>query len=122
MARVLVVDDDGHVRSTLRTLLESDGHEVKVADDGVSATRILGQYCPDVLVTDLIMPDKEGLAMIIETRRCLPDTRIIAVSGGGLVASREYLRTAKALGADLALPKPIDPAGFLLAVKDLVRR
>jgi CheY-like chemotaxis protein len=106
MVRILVVDDDDAVREVLGESLEAAGHEVRTAADGGRAIRIAAEWPPDVVVTDIVMPEKEGLETIIELRRTHPAVRIIAISGGGVVGPDDYLVPAEGLGADRCLAKP----------------
>jgi CheY-like chemotaxis protein len=106
MPRILLVDDDDSFRKMLRLSLERLGHEVVEARDGKEAVRLVREGTPDVMVTDLVMPEKEGLETIDEVRRQYPGLKIIAMSGGGRVNASDYLKIARAMGADQVLAKP----------------
>ena len=99
-----MIDDDEAMRSTVRKILEREGHEVRVAKDGGEGLRIFRERPADVVVTDVIMPGKEGIETILELREEAPDVRILVISGGLLTETR--LSDAEALGADASLPKP----------------
>jgi CheY-like chemotaxis protein len=120
MARVLLVDDDDLIRPLCVEILGMAGHEVVEAADGDSALRAAGQGRFDVLVTDIIMPGKDGLETIMAIRRKQPGIRILAVSGGGRLAADSYLTVAKPLGADATLTKPFEPRQLIEAVRKLL--
>lgn len=108
--KVLIVDDEDQVRDVLCENLAECGFEVVAARDGQEALGMIdeGEYRPHVVVTDIIMPRKEGLEVIMDLRRRHPDIRLIAISGGGRTKSADFLQLAKKLGADAVLPKPLD--------------
>lgn len=106
MPRILLIDDETLFREMLRAALEGMGHEVVEAANGRIA---LGLYVPghfDLVITDLIMPEKEGIETIIELRKLNPKVKIIAMSGGGRVTSVDYLQIARQIGAKKILAKP----------------
>ncbi|MCS7042983.1 MAG: response regulator [Bryobacteraceae bacterium] len=102
--RILVVDDDPGVREVIRSMLESAGYSVLCAENGKEALRILRGTPVDLILTDLVMPEQEGIETIKTLRREYPELKVIAMSGafGG-----DYLRIASYLGAHGTLPKPI---------------
>lgn len=104
--RILLVDDDMVVLRSLAVVLENRGFEVCTADNGQGALRAFVAQPPDIVLTDIIMPEKEGIETIIEMRRLCPEARIVAMSGGGRVNTPDLLRMAKMLGADFVLAKP----------------
>jgi len=116
MARILLVDDEPMLRRTLRTILEKAGHEVTEAGDGDQALLMFEEDKPDMVITDIVMPNREGVETIREMRRL--DTRlpIIAMSGGGNTGGDLFLRLASLLGANHTLSKPIRQAVLLEAV------
>ncbi|MEZ0260512.1 MAG: response regulator [Alphaproteobacteria bacterium] len=106
---VMVVDDEDAVRSALAENLVECGFEVIEARDGQEAIRLIAEGCrPLVMVTDIIMPRKEGLETIVEVRRHHPGIRLVAISGGGRSKSADFLQLAQKLGADAVMPKPVD--------------
>ena len=109
MARILVVDDEEGIRTLIRNMLVREGHQVTTACDGVEALRVVDSQAVDLVITDLIMPEMEGVEMISELRRRFPAIKIIAMSGGGMGGAVDYLRLAKALGAGQTLAKPFRP-------------
>lgn len=118
MGRVLVIDDEPQIRSMLRMMLERAGHEVEEAPDGIEGIRIYRNNPADLIISDLIMPNKDGIGMIIELKKEFPDVKIIAMSGGGLNKPEGYLEGAKKLGAQRTLTKPIDRDELLRTVSD----
>lgn len=120
MARILVIDDESLVRTFLRDVLEGAGHEVREGADGDEAIAAFGEFKPDILIVDLIMPEQDGLYAIREIRRTAPDAKVIAISGMHSLAGFDYLKPAVKLGADLALHKPFSPRDLLKAIGSLL--
>ena len=118
MPSILLVDDDEQMRNLLSEILRRAGHEVEVARDGQEATELYHQRLPDLVVTDLVMPRKEGLEMIMELCRSCPQIRIIAMSGGGKMDPTPLLRAASIFGAQRILHKPFSPEEFMQAVSE----
>lgn len=114
---VLLVEDDELVRMTLRLMLERSGFEVQEAKHGGEAVVLYDKRPADVVLTDLIMPDADGLETIQHLRRLRPTPRIIAMSGGGRISSKDYLKLAAALGARRTLTKPFSEADLLEALR-----
>jgi DNA-binding NtrC family response regulator len=121
MKRILIIDDEQQIRSMLRLMLERDGYEVVEAPDGSEGIKAYRQKPADLVITDLIMPNKDGIGMIIELQKEFPDVKIIAMSGGGLNKPEGYLKGAKKLGAACTLTKPIDREKMLRAVKNIIK-
>ena len=121
MARILIIDDEPQIRSMLKLMLERGGYEVVEAPDGVEGIKIYRQNPADLIITDLIMPNKDGIGMIIDLKKEFPDVKIIAMSGGGLNKPDGYHKGAKKLGAACTLTKPIDREEMLKAVKDILK-
>jgi YesN/AraC family two-component response regulator len=121
MARILIIDDEPQIRSMLTLMLERDGYEVVEAPDGVEGIKIYRQNPVDLIITDLIMPNKDGIGMIIDLKKEFPDVKIIAMSGGGLNKPDGYLKGAKKLGASCTLTKPIDREEMLQAVREILK-
>lgn len=121
MARVLLIDDDELVLAMLQSALLAAGHEVITAGDGDQGLRALRRQPVDIIVTDIIMPGKEGIETIIEVRRLSPTIPIIAMSGGGLHAGRLYLEAAARLGATRTLSKPFSPKKLLQEIEACLR-
>jgi DNA-binding response OmpR family regulator len=120
MARILVLDDELSILLMLKKMLEKAGHVVDTALNGKEGMELFDKNKPDLLITDIIMPEREGLETIFELRRNYPDLKIIAISGGGRIGPSGYLPGAKLLGANLVFQKPLAPREFLAAVTDLL--
>jgi len=121
MARILIIDDEPQIRSMLKLMLEREGYEVVEAPDGVEGIKVYRQNPADLIITDLIMPNKDGIGMIIDLKKEFPDVNIIAMSGGGLNKPDGYLKGAKKLGAACTLTKPIDREEMLKAVREILK-
>lgn len=119
--RILVIDDEELVRLTIRSSLEPHGHEVIEAENGVVGLRLFAESDPDLVICDIIMPDKEGIETIAELRRDNPDLPILAISGGGRINKLSYLEIAGQLGANAILPKPFRPKAIIEKVEALGR-
>jgi len=117
MSNILLVDDDEQLRTMLKIVLTRAGHQVQEACNGNEAIRIRCEHPVDLVITDLIMPDKEGLDTIRQVRHNNAGIKIIAMSGGGSVSHEDYLVLAKSLGADYALAKPFSNQEFLRVVQ-----
>lgn len=120
MARILLMDDDEPLRRILQRVLEGAGHEVYAAGDGNAGLALADAIDPELVVTDIVMPDREGLETIGELRRVRPQTPIVAMSGNCDPESGDYLRIARALGADRTLGKPFVPQELVDAVAQLL--
>jgi CheY-like chemotaxis protein len=118
MARILIIDDESQIRSMLRLMLERVGYEIAEAPDGIEGIRQYRENPADLIITDLIMPNKDGIGMIIDLKKEFPKVKIIAMSGGGVNRPEGYLDGAKKLGATRTLTKPIDREEMLKAVKE----
>jgi two-component system, chemotaxis family, chemotaxis protein CheY len=117
MPRILLVDDDEALRKMLRLRLVKLGHEVLEAANGKEALRLCEAVPPDLVVTDLIMPEKEGLETIAQLRRLRPDVKIIAMSGGGRINARDFLKIAKLMGASATLEKPFSHQELAMVIE-----
>jgi YesN/AraC family two-component response regulator len=121
MARILIIDDETQIRSMLRLMLERVGYEIAEAPDGIEGIRQYRENPADLIITDLIMPNKDGIGMIIDLKKEFPKVKIIAISGGGVNRPEGYLDGAKKLGATRTLTKPIDRDEMLKAVKETLQ-
>lgn len=116
MAHILIIDDEDMVRMVLRQSLEKVGHTVTEAGNGARGMAALREGGIDLVITDIVMPVKEGVETIAEIRADHPDLPIIAVSGGGRIGPENYLDAATRLGANYAFAKPFDRKELLLTV------
>lgn len=120
MANILIIDDEAPIRLLLRDALEREGHQVLDAADGSEGVRLFKENPSDLVVTDIVMPNKEGLETIMELKKESPNVKIVAMSGGGKIAPDSYLQMAKGLGAVQSFSKPFGIKTFLSAVKEIL--
>ena len=120
MAHILIVDDEREARATIRKFLERAGHEITEASGGAEALRILRKGGTDLCILDILMPDKDGLEVIREVRKHLPDLKILAISGGGLRGTDLYLSVAEKTSMARSLPKPFSAEQLLGVVQELL--
>ena len=121
MARILIIDDDDQFRTMLKTMLEKAGYnDIEEAANGSIGMKLFRQHPFDLVITDIIMPDKEGIEMITELTRDYPRIKIIAMSGGGRIGFQGYLEIAKHLGASRTLAKPFQQSDLIAAVQELL--
>jgi len=120
MARILIVDDDEPIRKLLAKLLGRAGYTVDVAVNGRQAVKMMGKEPADLVITDIMMPDQDGIQTILELKREKPNVKIMAISGGGSVVPGSYLHQAEKLGADRVLAKPLQLEEVLEAVAGLL--
>lgn len=118
MTTILVIEDDSEYRTMLRDMLELDGYRVIEAEDGEVGLRLYQEKKPDLTITDLIMPNKEGIELIMDLRSEFPDAKIIATSGGGRADPDIFLRAAKNLGAKCVLRKPFKRKKLLATIEE----
>jgi len=119
MARILIIEDDVQMLAMLGQVFERAGYDVVEAPDGNVGIKLYREQPAHLVITDLIMPNKEGIETIIELRREFPDVKIIAISGGGRNGPEDYLKMARGLGAMLTFTKPIKREELLNAVREL---
>ncbi len=123
MKRILVIDDDEQLRSMLSRMLQLAGYEVVVAADGEEGIRLFRQNPVDLVITDIFMPEKEGLETIRELHKEFPDLKIIAISGGSnKMGDFSSLPFAKRFGATETLAKPFHKNELLMLVKDVLEK
>lgn len=122
MARILVIEDDNDVRESLRQVLEHVGYEVEEACDGDEGIERYREKQADLIITDIIMPKKEGIETITDLRVEFPDVKVIAISGGGRLGPEPYLELAKGFGANRIIMKPFTTAEILEAVQELLEQ
>jgi CheY-like chemotaxis protein len=120
MKRLLLVDDDEPLRRVLGRTLERAGYSVLTAANGAEALKLYQQEPVDLVITDLVMPEKEGFETIMELKRLQRDLKIIAISGGGRGDAGDYLPVARHLGAAKVLAKPFSMEEILQAIRELL--
>lgn len=118
---VLLIDDDDRVRRTVSIMLKYLGHDVCEADNGVTGVSKFQEQVPDLVITDIIMPDKEGIETISEIKQLNPDMKIIAMSGGGRIKNTDFLKLASTIGATVTLSKPFDDEELAEAIAKATR-
>ena len=114
---ILVIDDDEAVRYAIRRVARDEGYTVALAADGEEGLAMVESVSPALVITDLIMPEKEGLETIRALRKRRPDLPIIAISGGGRLVGRDFLDLARKLGAVETLAKPFEPEQLVEAIQ-----
>jgi DNA-binding response OmpR family regulator len=122
MPKILIIDDDAGARRMITRILVDSGHEVIEAENGVDGVRKYLEERTNLIITDIIMPEKEGIQTIADIRASGSTVGIIAISGGGSGAGNLYLNMAVELGADAVLAKPFRPSELLALVDDLLGR
>ena len=116
MASILIVDDDPLLLQTLERVLQTGGHEVDSAPDGKRALRLFAGIQPDLVISDVYMPEMDGIEFLIRAREAFPEARILTMSGGGHMSQDAVLGAAESLGAVGILQKPFTVDQVLEAV------
>ncbi len=106
--RILIIDDDKELIALLKKILEEDGYNVEISDKPMEALSIQKMNPFDIIITDILMPEMDGLELILYIKDKYKETKIIAISGGGYFNAKDLLIMAKALGADFVIKKPIN--------------
>lgn len=132
MSSILIIDDEEDIRDALEMVLESAGYEVRTASNGNEAIELQRSEPADLIITDIIMPEKDGVNTIKEIRQEFPGIRIIAISGGGgvdlltyrpeAIKTSAYLSAAKEAGADQIFTKPFERKDLIQAVDELLNK
>jgi len=122
MATILLVDDDGQVRQMLKITLEREGYEVVEASDGTEAVDLYDPDQIDLVITDIVMPEKEGIETIMELKAVNPGVKIIAISGGGRINPEDYLTWARRFGVANTFTKPVARKELLACLEDVLGR
>lgn len=118
MRSILVIEDDEDLRRVLEQTLVSAGYQVRTAEDGKQAIPLCRAQAPDLVITDIYMPNKDGLEVIMELRAGFPRVKIVAISGQ--ISRKNMLPVAGTLGAIRTLAKPFDPSELLAAVEEVL--
>ena len=121
MSRILVVDDDRHIRNMLLRIFEGQGYDVSLAENGKHGLEVLAEQDVDLIVSDILMPEKDGLEMISTVKELYPDIKIVAMSGGGHIGSENYLRLAQHMGAERTIQKVIMCEDIIRVANELLR-
>lgn len=119
MARIVLVDDTDIFRETLEVALQRAGHEVIGAASGLGIERVVAQHKADLVITDMLMPDRDGVETMMALRRRYPELRVIAMSGGGSRGNLD-LGVARKLGASATIAKPFEPAELVELVTEIL--
>jgi len=117
---ILIIEDDPLFRKLLCTWLESDNYQIFEADDGVAGLELYAKNKPDLIITDIVMPEKEGIEVIQKIREDDPTIPIIAMSAGGSRHTESYLRYSAKFGANVTLEKPFKKKELLKAMNELL--
>jgi DNA-binding NtrC family response regulator len=117
---ILIVDDDAQIRKLITAILKREGYDVITAANGRLALQALASQVADLVITDLIMPEKEGIETIMEIKQKHPGIPVIAISGGGKLNPKTYLGIAMQIGAVSTMTKPIDTASLKAMVRGLL--
>jgi CheY-like chemotaxis protein len=120
MPTILLVEDDTDLRRLLTKVLERENYRVLEAGTGLEAMQILDLQIPDLVITDIIMPDQDGIGTINQLKKHHPDIKIIAISGGGRMLKEDYLEIARMLGAHHTFTKPFNNKEFVEKVHELL--
>ena len=120
MATILIIEDDTDLRNFLTRLLERENHYILNAENGLEAVTILNSVKPDLVITDIIMSEQDGIGTINMLRKEHPEIKIIAISGGGRILGADYLEIARKLGAHYVFSKPFDNKELVVKVKELL--
>jgi CheY-like chemotaxis protein len=118
--QILVIDDEPSIRFLLGKMLEREGYAVITAADGEEGMKLFQESPFDLVITDIIMPEKEGIEIIMEIKNEHPDIPVIAISGGGFNSPGSYLDIARAAGAAAVLEKPVEKEILLSQVQNLL--
>ena len=120
MKRILIIEDDKRLRVALAENLQNYGFEVSEAENGLDGINKHKEQIADLIVMDIIMPEKEGIETIREIKRDYPSVKIIAISGGGVLGPDHYLNVALAIGADKAIKKPFRTEKLVETINELL--
>lgn len=121
MKKILVIEDNAIVRNTVMRILQTAGYAVVTAGDGLQGIHVFHKEQPDLVISDIIMPQQEGLGTIRQILAERPGTKIIAISGGGRIGNTDFLQIARKMGAVDALPKPFDPDDLLDRISNCLK-
>lgn len=118
--KILLIDDDDVIRLTMQSALKKRGFQVITAENGNIGLELFKKENPQIVITDMLMPNKEGLETISEIRSLKTKVKIIAMSGGGSTQNMTFLKLAEKVGADQLLSKPVKPEQLIMAIENLL--
>ena len=121
MARILLVDDDPGFATVFTAALTKYGHEAHHVTDGKLALEYLREHECELVLTDIIMPEMDGVELIVRVKKEFPGLRIIATTGGGIMLPGDYLHTAKLMGADASILKPCSVEDLIETVESVLK-
>lgn len=119
MYDILVVDDEPMIREGLKTALEIEGHRTFTASDGNEAIRMVNENKPQLIITDIIMPESDGIEVICNVKVNNPEIKILAISGGGRISAQDHLKIAQQLGATGIMTKPFSTEDLICQINKL---
>ena len=117
---ILVIDDDKQFRDFLVELLGSKGYQVYAAENGKAGAVVFRNLTPDLVITDIVMPEQDGIGLLVEIKKNAPDLPVIAISGGNMGFGSSYLLMADKLGANAIMDKPFSPADLINNIQSLI--
>ncbi len=120
MARILIIEDDNEVREYLESVLSRAGYQVISAGNGKEGVALFRKDPADLVITDIIMPEKDGIETIMDLRRANSNLKVIAISGGGRAEPENYLHSARLLGANRTMKKPFTNQEMIDAIRELL--
>ncbi len=118
--KIVLIDDDPDILEGLKDILLGEGYEVFCATDGIEGMDSIRDYNPDLIITDIIMPEKDGITLMFDVRREVPGVKTMVMSGGGRISAQKHLEVAKKIGVDKVIAKPFSSTAFLDAVQELI--
>ena len=122
MARILVIEDDDSIRKLIEKFMTIDGHEVETAENGAVGLKMIGSRQYDLLITDIVMPEQDGIGVLMELRAQSSKLKTIVITGGSLkLQVDDLMLTAKAMKADKVLKKPLDFEKLSSVVTELLK-
>jgi YesN/AraC family two-component response regulator len=119
MYDILVVDDEPMIRDGLKVALDMEGHRTSTASDGNEAIKLVEEKKPHLIITDIIMPESDGIELICNVKENNPNIKILAISGGGRISASDHLKIAKQLGAAGVLTKPFSTEELISEINKL---
>jgi len=120
MAKILIIDDEVNMIKSIRRILEMEDYDVIEASNGADGMKVMHQNAVDLVITDIYMPEQDGIITIKEIRKHFPRVKIIAISGGDKLGSVTSLDAAEIIGAHSVFVKPLEPDELVQAVRDLL--